>query len=144
MHNMASKLLQTFKLWHNFLRILSGRHDEPPAQVLDDNISAAGGCGLDSPQTERLIVLSGLHCFIEPRFDVEVVGVGFQVFDELVLCRILGEVFGKWEVGELAELFREVKFETVVGSLLPKRGNAVRSLEDYEGNALSFEAGCHG
>ncbi|PON36104.1 hypothetical protein PanWU01x14_330890 [Parasponia andersonii] len=143
MHNMASKLLQTFKLWHNFLRILPGRHDEPPAQVLDD-ISAAGRRGLDSPQTERLIVLSGLHCLIELRFDVEVAGVGFQVFDELVLCRIFGEVFGKWEVGELAELFREVKFETVVGSLLPKRGNAVCSFEDYEGNALSFEAGCHG
>lgn len=44
----------------------------------------------------------------------------------------------------MAELLGKVKFESVVGVVLPQRGEAVGTLEEEEGDVLAFQAGGDG
>ncbi|KAL6564052.1 hypothetical protein OROHE_005292 [Orobanche hederae] len=141
--NFATKFTQPVDLRHHPLRILSGSHHQPLAEILDLAYTASGFHGLHPPQTARIVVLSGLHALVELWDDVEAFCVALQVVDELPLRRILWVVIGEWEFGQLAELFWEMKLQAVVCPLLPQRGNAVGPFEDYERDAMFFQAGGH-
>jgi len=106
--------------------ILSGSNDEPRGNVLKI-------VGSDDPELGSGVEVSGVNGLVEPGADVEAVSVGLEVGDEVVLGGVFGEMVREGHEGELAEVFGEVEFETVVGSVLPKGVYAVTPLENDVG-----------
>jgi len=122
---------------NNRLSILSGSNDEPRGNVLKT-------VGSDEPKLRRRVELGGLNGLVEPGADVEARSVGVEVGDELVLGGVFWEMEGEGHQGEFAEVFGEVEFETVVGSVLPEGGDAVAPLENDVGHSMVGEARGHG
>lgn len=133
-NNPPVKPLGSGNLRHQRLGVLTGGGDEPPRKVLES------GGGPNCPEGGVGVEVGGDDGPIEEGVEVEAGSVGFQVGDELVFGRVLGEVFGESEKGELAEVLGEVEFEAVVSPVLPQRGYAVASLNDQRRNALFGEA----
>lgn len=144
MHNMSTELLQPFKFRHYFLGILSGSHDQPPANIFELAGTRSGGRnGVDAPQTECFIVLSRLNGLIELRVYSKVFGVGFQVANELVFGWIFREILWNRTIGQLAKLLWKMKLQPVIGSVLPQRSNAIRSFKHHEWDTLLFQTPAH-
>lgn len=118
--DFTGELLQPINLRHHALRILTGRHHKPLANVLDLGARRPGcGHGLDSPELAGLVVLGRLHALVELRLDVEPARIRLEVVYELFLGGVFREFLGEWELRQLAELLGDVKPEAIVSPVLP-------------------------
>lgn len=110
MGDAAAELSQALEVRDHFLSVLAGGGHQPPPNVLDlGGPVAAGVYGGDTPQTAGFVEARGQDGLVEARGDVEVLGVGLQVLNELLSCRVLWIVHRERETRKLAELLGKVK-----------------------------------
>lgn len=118
MNNGSSKPLNPHNLRNNRLCIFPCSDDDPSRNVL----RILSG---DLPKPRNGVEFSGENGLIEARMDGEMRSVRFHVRNELIFRRVLGEIFRETHKRKLTKLLGEMKFETIVSAILPKRSNTI-------------------
>lgn len=111
-NDLAGKSIEAGDFGAEGVGVFSGGGDEPAG---DEAVVGSD----DGPESGGGVEGGGEDGLAEDRADVEVVGVGFDVGDELAFGGVFWEMAREWEVWEVAEVLWEVKFESVVASLFP-------------------------